>query len=70
MIKSEDKKTGNPLSIIPKYTINSMLDWQVNSKLSANADPQRSGPDPVWRHGQQHDLTAEEQSPAGGYAAG
>ncbi len=36
MIKSEDKKTGNPLSIIPKYTINSMIDWQVNSKLTAN----------------------------------
>ncbi|EKS6274164.1 TonB-dependent siderophore receptor [Salmonella enterica] len=36
MIKSESKDTGNPLSIIPKYTINSMLDWQVNDKLSAN----------------------------------
>ena len=38
MIKSEDKKTGNPLSIIPEYTINTMLDWQVNSKLSANVN--------------------------------
>ena len=36
MFKSEDKKTGNPLSIIPEYTVNTMLDWQVNSKLSAN----------------------------------
>ncbi|EKZ6353276.1 TonB-dependent siderophore receptor [Klebsiella aerogenes] len=36
MIKSESKDTGNPLSVIPKYTINTMLDWQVNSKLSAN----------------------------------
>ncbi|EMF0806072.1 TPA: TonB-dependent siderophore receptor [Klebsiella aerogenes] len=36
MIKSESKDTGNPLSVIPKYTINTMFDWQVNSKLSAN----------------------------------
>lgn len=36
MIKSENKDTGNPLSIIPKYTINSMLDWQVTDKLSTN----------------------------------
>lgn len=38
MIKSENKDTGNPLSVIPKYTINTMLDWQVNSKLSANVN--------------------------------
>lgn len=36
MITSENKKTGNPLSIIPKYTVNTMLDWQVTDKLSAN----------------------------------
>lgn len=36
MITSENKKTGNPLSIIPKYTVNTMLDWQVTNKLSAN----------------------------------
>lgn len=36
MFKSESKETGNPLSIIPKYTINSMLDWQVTDKLSGN----------------------------------
>ncbi|WP_208230917.1 TonB-dependent siderophore receptor [Brenneria izadpanahii] len=36
MINSKDKTTGNPLSVIPKYTINTMLDWQVNEDLSAN----------------------------------
>ncbi|EOU9608113.1 TonB-dependent siderophore receptor [Cronobacter dublinensis] len=36
MIKSETKKNGNPLSVIPKYTVNTMLDWQVNDKLSTN----------------------------------
>ena len=38
MFVSKYKETGNPLSIIPKYTINSMLDWQVTDKLSANAN--------------------------------
>lgn len=38
MITSEDKDTGNPLSIIPKYTINTMLDYQVTDKLSANVN--------------------------------
>ncbi|HHD7473687.1 TPA: TonB-dependent siderophore receptor [Klebsiella oxytoca] len=37
MVNSKNKDTGNPLSIIPKYTINTMLDWQVTEKLTANA---------------------------------
>lgn len=36
MLKSEDKETGNPLSIIPKYTINSQLEWQMTRDLSGN----------------------------------
>lgn len=36
MIQSENKETGNPLSIIPEYTINTLLDWQVTDKLSTN----------------------------------
>ncbi|PWC17752.1 TonB-dependent siderophore receptor [Brenneria corticis] len=36
MFNSKDKDTGNPLSIIPKYTVNTMLDWQVTEDLSAN----------------------------------
>ena len=36
MIESENKDTGNPLSIIPKYTVNTMLDWQVTDKFSTN----------------------------------
>ena len=34
MMESKSKETGNPLSIIPKYTINTMLDYQVTEKLS------------------------------------
>ncbi|MCG8708632.1 TonB-dependent siderophore receptor [Brenneria sp. 4F2] len=37
MIESKNKDTGNPLSVIPKYTINTMLEWQVTDKLSTNA---------------------------------
>lgn len=36
MFKSESKETGNPLSIIPEYTINTMLDWQVTERFSGN----------------------------------
>jgi ferric enterobactin receptor len=36
MIQSKDKDTGNPLSIIPEYTINTMLDWQVTQDFSSN----------------------------------
>jgi ferric enterobactin receptor len=36
MITSENKDTGNPLSVIPKYTVNTMLDYQVTDKLSTN----------------------------------
>jgi len=34
MIESKDKKTGEPLSIIPKYTLNTMLDWYATEQLS------------------------------------
>jgi len=34
MIESKSKETGNPLSIIPKYTINTALDYQVTDKFS------------------------------------
>ncbi|WP_312211341.1 TonB-dependent siderophore receptor [Pseudescherichia sp.] len=38
MIQSENKDTGNPLSVIPEYTVNTMLDWQVTDKLSTNVN--------------------------------
>jgi ferric enterobactin receptor len=37
MIESKNKSTGDALSIIPKYTINSTLDWQATDKLSLQA---------------------------------
>lgn len=37
MLQSKDKSTGEPLSIIPEYTVNSTLDWQVTTPLSLQA---------------------------------
>jgi ferric enterobactin receptor len=37
MTKSENRDTGEPLSIIPEYTVNSTLDWQVSTPLSLQA---------------------------------
>lgn len=37
MLQSENKETGEPLSIIPEYTVNSTLDWQFNDPLSLQA---------------------------------
>ncbi|WP_237183092.1 FepA family TonB-dependent siderophore receptor [Roseomonas gilardii] len=34
MIESKDKATGQPLSLIPEYTINNSLDWQARDDLS------------------------------------
>lgn len=35
MGKNHNKSTGQPLSVIPKYTVNSTLDWQVSPAVAA-----------------------------------
>ncbi|KKW68289.1 hypothetical protein AAV94_05585 [Lampropedia cohaerens] len=35
MDQNKNKDTGQPLSIIPKYTLNSTLDWRINRAWSA-----------------------------------
>ncbi|TBU94048.1 TonB-dependent siderophore receptor [Stutzerimonas kirkiae] len=37
MLQSKNKETGEPLSIIPEFTVNSTLDWQVTDPLSLQA---------------------------------
>ncbi|QLF93207.1 TonB-dependent siderophore receptor [Pseudomonas sp. ABC1] len=37
MLQSKNKETGEPLSVIPEYTVNSNLDWQVSDPLSLQA---------------------------------
>ncbi len=34
MIENENKTNGEPLSVIPEYTLNSTLDWKVNAKVT------------------------------------
>jgi len=34
MIENEDKASGQPLSIIPRYTVNTFLDWQPGPRWS------------------------------------
>lgn len=54
MITSEDKTTGNPLSIIPEYTINSTLDWKIRQDLSANVSYTFYGPQKPRKYAVNH----------------
>lgn len=38
MLQSKNKQTGDVLSVTPKYTLNSMLDWQATQDLSLQAN--------------------------------
>lgn len=37
MLQSKNKTNGEPLSVIPRYTVNSMFDWRLNEQFSLNA---------------------------------
>lgn len=60
MADNKNKSTGQPLSIIPKYTLNSTLDWTVNDKFSTQLTATLYGkqkPRTIGSRG--NDLTAE-----------
>lgn len=38
MLQSKNKSNGEALSVIPEYTLNSRLDWQVNDQLALNTN--------------------------------
>ena len=38
MLQSKNKSTGEALSVIPEYTLNSRLDWQVTDQLGLNTN--------------------------------
>lgn len=61
MFTSKYKETGNPLSLIPKYTVNSWLEWQITDALSSTLN---------WTlYGRQHPrTTAEIRKEASGLA--
>ncbi len=43
MLQSKNKKTGDRLSIIPEYTLNSTLSWQVRDDVSLQSTFTRYG---------------------------
>ncbi|WP_295044773.1 FepA family TonB-dependent siderophore receptor, partial [uncultured Paracoccus sp.] len=43
MIKSEDKETGQPLSLVPKHTINASLDWYATEALTVTVSATNYG---------------------------
>lgn len=69
MLQSKNKSTGEALSVIPKYTLNSRLDWQTSEQLSLNTHVTWYGkqvPNQLDFQGQP--LTGEEQQPLSPYA--
>ena len=36
MLKNKNKETGNPISLVPKYTVNSNLNWKINDHWDVN----------------------------------
>ncbi|MDW5285201.1 FepA family TonB-dependent siderophore receptor [Alteromonas macleodii] len=43
MLESEDKSTGQPLSIVPDYTVNSLISWQATDALELVLSAQHYG---------------------------
>ncbi len=43
MLQSENKQNGQPLSLIPRYTINTWLDWQVVDELTLSVSATHYG---------------------------
>ncbi len=43
MIKSENKETGDPLSLVPDYTVNASIDWQATDALTVTLSATRYG---------------------------
>ncbi|MGJ3439493.1 TonB-dependent siderophore receptor [Pseudomonas sp. Je.1.5.c] len=69
MIQSKNKQSGEPLSIIPRYTINSNLDWQVNDPLSLRASIVWYGRQTPGKYGYQGNvLTGEARREISPYA--
>ncbi|KAF1019932.1 MAG: Ferric enterobactin receptor [Paracidovorax wautersii] len=69
MFKNKSKSTGQPLSIIPKYTVNSTLDWQATQKLSAQATATFYGPqEPRTLTARGANATGSELDRVGSYA--
>lgn len=67
MIESKDKKTGNPLSVIPKFTINSTLDWKVTEDFSTTFTWTQYGRQKPMTHQTQRNVSLSDTE-VGSYA--
>ncbi|ART64569.1 TonB-dependent siderophore receptor [Kushneria marisflavi] len=68
MIESEDRETGDPLSIIPEFTLNSTLDWTLSERLNTQLywtayGKQESPSRPINRSGERNGINDDSLSP-------
>ncbi|MGN8260503.1 TonB-dependent siderophore receptor [Pseudomonas sp. SMSB3] len=70
MLDNDSRETGEPLSVIPQYTVNSTLDWQATDKLSLQLSGtyfgKQKSPTYNYRTEQDYDLQAQQDVEAYG----
>lgn len=67
MLQSKDKDTGNPLSVIPEYTLNSTLDWQASERLSTQLTSTIYGRQEPPKHGTSRNTPVVSRKEVGTY---
>lgn len=70
MLDNDNRETGEPLSVIPEYTVNSTLDWRATDKLSFQVAGtyfgKQKSPTYNYRTQQDYDKTAQQDVDAYG----
>lgn len=70
MLDNDNRDTGEPLSVIPEYTVNSTLDWRATDKLSFQVAGtyfgKQKSPTYNYRTQQDYDKTAQQDVDAYG----
>jgi len=70
MLDNDNRETGEPLSVIPEYTVNSTLDWRATDKLSFQVAGtyfgKQKSPTYNYRTQQDYDKTAQQDVEAYG----
>ncbi|HAB03378.1 MAG TPA: TonB-dependent siderophore receptor, partial [Pseudomonas sp.] len=70
MLDNDSREPGEPLSVIPQYTVNSTLDWQATDKLSLQLSGtyfgKQKSPTYNYRTEQDYDLQAQQDVEAYG----
>lgn len=70
MLDNDDRETGEPLSVIPEYTVNTSLDWRATEQLSFQVAGtyfgKQKSPTYNYRTQQDYDKTAQQDVEAYG----